>query len=112
MDKRMTTMTRDEMLTALNENVCLVTYTKACGCGREVKLTRLPSEMPANSAAALAERASKEGSKEETIDTWDMWMEAYKTFKVASVTLFAIDDGGPARVDAGSGTTDCDTCDG
>jgi hypothetical protein len=105
----MTNMTKDQMVTMLQNNACRVTFTKGCGCGRETQLTLQESVLPAGTAAAMAARASKEGNKEETIDAWDMFTNSLRTFKVSGVTVFNIfsEDTGD-----GSGITHCVQCDG
>ena len=75
-------MNREEMVEALNENLMQITFTKLDGTTRVMKCTLHKSLTQFINEATKA----KLPTNEEVLPVWDIENQAWRSFRVASVT--------------------------
>jgi hypothetical protein len=80
--------TRSEILTALNEGVCIVNFTKQNGESRVMQCTLNEAIVPpAEKADPLTQKKVRSVS-EEVVVCWDIEKEGWRSFRMDSVNAF------------------------
>lgn len=76
-------MTRDEMISILKSNKVSVTFEKVDGTIREMNCTLLEEFLP-----VIEESKTKRAVNLETVSVWDLDKNAWRSFRVDSITKF------------------------
>ncbi len=84
-------MTREEMVASLRENKCRVIFKKVDGSIRQMTCTLQTDQLPLTEERRASESISRSVSPE-VIPVWDLGKEAWRSFRVASIIDFEIQE--------------------
>jgi hypothetical protein len=84
-------MTRDEMMTQLKENVCVVEFEKVNGDKRVMTCTLQESVLPpAKKDEPITQKKVREVNQE-VVSVWDTTAEGWRSFRVENVLKFDVE---------------------
>ena len=79
-------MTREEILSQLQQGICRVTFTKVNGEVRTMPCTLKSDLLPVASVAQLSEDKKTRKVNEDNVSVWCTDKNEWRSFKVANVT--------------------------
>lgn len=79
------TMNRNDYLTLLRDNICVVTFTKRDGTERVMRCTLKTEHLPKISVESVSESKPVRKTNLNTVSVWDMDKNAWRGFTVDSV---------------------------
>jgi hypothetical protein len=77
--------TREDYMTLLRDNICVVTFTKRDGTERVMRCTLREEHLPKVSAEPVSESKPVRKTNLNTVSVWDMDKNAWRGFTVNSV---------------------------
>lgn len=81
---------REELITKLKENVCLVSFKKKDGTNRKMKCTLKESIVPKATKEDPLSQKKIRALNEEVIPVWDVEKEGWRSFRVDSVSFVGV----------------------
>ena len=81
---------REELITKLKENVCLVSFKKKDGTNRKMKCTLKESIVPKATKEDPLSQKKIRALNEEVVPVWDVEKEGWRSFRVDSVSCVGI----------------------
>jgi hypothetical protein len=81
----MTTLTRNDYLTMLRDNICVVTFTKRDGTERIMRCTLKSDLLPAPVATKPTTEVKVRKTNPDTLAVWDLDKNAWRGFSVEQI---------------------------
>jgi hypothetical protein len=81
----MTTLTRNDYLTMLRDNICVVTFTKRDGTERIMRCTLKSDLLPAPVATKPTTEVKVRKTNPDTLAVWDLDKSAWRGFSVEQI---------------------------
>jgi hypothetical protein len=81
----MTTLTRNDYLTLLRDNICVVTFTKRDGTERVMRCTLKSDLLPAPVATKPTTEVKVRKTNPDTLAVWDLDKNAWRGFSVEQI---------------------------
>ena len=81
---------REELITKLKENVCVVSFKKKDGTNRNMKCTLKESVVPKATKEDPLSQKKIRALNEEVVPVWDVEKESWRSFRVDSVITIGI----------------------